>query len=131
MSTPSVTLKAVVNGALNAVTIIKTGPTTASVETKIWDAGVNPSGPPSSDNTVNLTNCAASPNGDVLSADGPAALWMQSKILITLRAGTPDQAEIAITGVGPENSDTKALISAIDYAAAIAFVKAAAFPAIS
>jgi hypothetical protein len=131
MTTPSVTLKATINGALNAVTIIKTGPTTASVETKIWSAGTNPNGPPSSDNFIALTNCAASADGSVLSADGPSALWMQSKILITLTAGTPDQAEIAVSGVGPEDSDTKALISAADYADVMQFLKAAAFPAIS
>jgi hypothetical protein len=131
MTTPSVTIRAAVNGALNKVTIIKTGPTTASVETQVWNAGVNPSGPASSDNTISLANCAASADGSVLSADGPGALWMTSKILITLTQGTPDQAEIAVTGVGPEDSDTKALISAADYAAVLAFIKAAAYPAVS
>jgi hypothetical protein len=129
--TPSVTISAAIGGAVNRVTIIKTGPTTASVETQVWNAGVSPNAPPSSDNTISLTNCAASPDGSVLSADGPGALWMTSKILITLTQGAPDQAEIAVTGVGPEDSDTKALISDADYAAAQAFIKAAAFPAIS
>lgn len=131
MSQPSVTISAVVNGALNRVVLTKTGPTTAVCETKIWDAGVNPSGPPSSDNTVNLMNCAASPDGSVLSANGPGVLWMTSSVLLTLTQGKQDQAEIAISGVGPADSDTKALISAADYASAVAFVKAAAFPAIS
>lgn len=132
MSEPSVTIAATINGALNRVSIVKTGPTTALVETKIWDAGVNINGPASSDTSVNLTNCAASADGSTLSADGPGVLWMTSKIIISLSQGaTTDQAEISVTGVGPADTDTKAQISAADYAAAQAFIKAAAYPAIA
>lgn len=135
MSTPSVAITAVIAGAVNRVNLTKTGPTTALVETKVWSAGVNPNGPPSSDNTIDLTNCAAAPDGSVLSADGPSVMWMTAKVTLTISETSESppkyQAEIVVNGVGPEDSDTKALISAADYAAAQAFIKAAAFPAIS
>jgi hypothetical protein len=131
MSTPSVTILAVINGALNRVSITKTGPTTAAVVTSVWKAGVNPDAPPSSTTSIDLTNCAASADGLVLTATGPSVLWMPSAVQLTLSQGTTDQAEIAVTGVGPENSDTKALISTADFIAAQAFIKAAGYPAIA
>ena len=129
MSTPSVTITAMIKGALNRVTITKTGPTTVTAETRVWNSGVNPEGPPSSDNTVTLTNCTASADGLLLSATPPG--FGSPKLAIVLTADpSADTVEMVVAGelFGIGNSDTTSQISQVDYTAAVAFVKECSFP---
>jgi hypothetical protein len=129
----SVTITAMVGSALNKVTLTQTGPTTASVRTQVWKFGSNLAAAADTDTTIELTDCAASADSSILTADGPAGiLWMTPKVILTLAsaATTPPTytATIDVTGVGPEDSDNVASISEADYQAALVFVAAAKFP---
>jgi hypothetical protein len=129
----TVTITAMVGSSLNKVTLTQTGPTTASVRTQVWNSGSNLAAAADTDTTIALTDCAASADSSILTADGPSVLWMTPSVILTLAnaATTPPTytATIDVTGDGPFDSDTLASISEADYQAALAFIAAAKFPA--
>jgi hypothetical protein len=129
------TIVSVVSGALNKVTLMQSGPTSLAVQTRIWDAGSDPDNPADHNTAITLSNCMASPDGMVLSADAAGMLWLKPHTMIKLAAAatTPPtySSEIVVTGASFENSDTIAAISAAGYAGAIAFIKACGFPPIA
>ena len=124
------TVTVFLNGEVHKIGLTKTGPTTLFAEHKKWNIGSNTNGPADSDDSFDLTQCSASPDGSILVAKGPEVLLKQPDVRVEFRA-TPtgvDTAELAISGILFGNSDQTGRISPSDYAAGIAFVKQCGFP---
>jgi hypothetical protein len=130
--TSPVTIVAMFNQALSKVTLSQSGPSAATVQTRVWNPGSDPNGNPDKDVTIALTNCVASADGSLFDSLGPHVLWFQPKVMITLAAPktTPPTwtVEVNVGDAGPESGDTVARISQADFTSAIAWVRGCGFP---
>lgn len=131
---PTCTIKAFTAGILYRVTLVATGPSTATCQTQEWKPGSNPAAEPDSDSTVSLTNCRASADGSILLAQ-TKYLMLTPDVTLTLSEapgveGAPDddEATIEISHAWPANSKTSHRISADDLDMARGWVVAAGFP---
>lgn len=101
---------------------------TANITT--WNSN-NVTGAPDNDETLLLTGCKSSADGNILSAVTKYMLFHPT-VSITLESltDTTALAKVTITDAWPENSTNSYSISGLDYAGVSAFIKSCSFPVI-